>query len=126
MVNICGYSNNMSNTESEMNGNDDVAERFGGAAQAERDRLIEVANDAMDDIAPYEASISDALDWAVTADAGDYLVTYDDTGMTNAEDPGSRCGYGDDELDAIRHELGKHNLTLTADDRGLVAQAVRS
>ena len=74
----------------------------------------------------YEASLTDALDWAVTAEPGDYLVTYEDTGMTAAQDPGSRCGYDDSELDQIRRMLGRRDLLLTADDRGLVAQAVRS
>lgn len=37
----------------------------------------------------------------------------------------ARCGYSDDELDRIRRALADRDLTLTADDRGLVAQAVR-
>lgn len=74
----------------------------------------------------YEASLTDALDWALDCDAGDYLVEYSETGLTDTEDPGSRCGYGDDELDAIRRVLAERDLTLVADDRGLVAQAVRS
>ena len=71
----------------------------------------------------YVASLADALAWASTAVDGEYLVHYEDTGMTDAEDPGSRCGYGDDELDTIRRALAKRDLTLTADDRGLVAKA---
>lgn len=72
----------------------------------------------------YEASISEALDWASTAEAGDYLVQYEDTGMSHDDDPGSRCGYDDAELAQIRDSLRERDLTLTADDRGLVAVAV--
>jgi hypothetical protein len=78
------------------------------------------------EIAPYVASLADALAWARWADAGEYLVSYEETGMTDVEDPGSRCGYSDDGLDEISRVLGQRGLTLTADDCGLVAQAVRS
>jgi hypothetical protein len=73
---------------------------------------------------PYVASLTSALVWARTAKAGEYLVEYEDTGMTDVEDPGSRCGYSDLALDEIGHVLLRRNLTLTADDRGLVAQSV--
>ncbi len=69
----------------------------------------------------YTADLAAALEWAGTADAGDYLVRYEDTGMTDRDDPGSRCGYGDDELDAIQRELSPRGLMLQADDVGLVA-----
>lgn len=84
-----------------------------------------VAIVAHDEVEPYEASLTEALRWAADAEAGSYLVEYEDTGLTDAQDPGSRCGYSDDELDQIRRALGDRDLTLTADDRGLVAQAVR-
>lgn len=74
---------------------------------------------------PYEASLPRALDWASDASAGEYLVEYSETGMTDVEDPGSRCGYDDSDLDAIRRALAERGLTLTSDDRGLMAQAVR-
>ena len=70
-------------------------------------------------------AITDARTWAHTADAGDYLITYAASGMTHEQDPGSRCGLGDDALDAIEAILRARDLTLTADDRGLVAEAVR-
>lgn len=66
-------------------------------------------------------TLTDAISWARTADAGDYLIHYEDTGLSAEEDPGSRCGFGDDELDAIRASLRGRGLTLEADDRGLVA-----
>lgn len=71
----------------------------------------------------YEASLTDALSWAATATAGEYLVEYEDTGMTAEEDPGSRCGYDDAELHQIRRALAKRDLTLDADDRGLYARS---
>lgn len=74
----------------------------------------------------YEASLTDAVAWAETAEAGEYLVHYEDTGLTSAEDPGSRCGYDDAELAEIGQVLGARDLRLVADDRGLVATAVRS
>jgi len=74
----------------------------------------------------YVASLSTALTWAASAAAGDYLVEYEDTGMTDRDDPGSRCGYDDRGLDEIRRVLERRELTLTADDRGLVARSVRS
>lgn len=67
-----------------------------------------------------------ALAWAETAVAGEYLVEYEDTGLTEAEDPGSRCGYDDAELAQIQRALAARDLRLAADDRGLVAQSVRS
>lgn len=75
---------------------------------------------------PYVASLAAGIAWARTAKAGEYLVTYAETGMTDDEDPGSRCGYSDLGLEEIRRVLSHDGLTLTADGRGLVAQAVRS
>lgn len=70
-----------------------------------------------------EGGLFAALKWARSAAAGDYLIEYKDTGMTAEQDPGSRCGYDDAQLDEIRHVLGRRGLTLEADDRGLVAAA---
>jgi len=66
-------------------------------------------------------SLSDALEWAAWAAVGEYLIEYEDSGLTDEQDPGSRCGFGDDELDAIRSALSNRGLSLTADDRGLRA-----
>jgi len=71
----------------------------------------------------YEADMPAAREWAASASAGDYLVEYEDTGMTAEQDPGSRCGYDDQQLDEIRRILAGRDLTLEADDRGLVAAA---
>ena len=57
-----------------------------------------------------------------TAAVGEYLITYEDSGLTAEEDPGSRCGLGDDYLAEIEAELNKRGLTLEADDVGLVAR----
>ena len=67
----------------------------------------------------YEASFSAAIEWARETSAGNYLVRYEDTGMTDLEDPGSRCGFGDDKLAEIGRALGRRGLRLVADDRGL-------
>jgi len=107
-------------------------------------------------------TLTDAITWARTADAGDYLVTYTDADieqlgveagehgdlaqvalceaalagdssarakcervLSDADaqrDSGSRCGFGDDELDAIRRVLGKRDLLLRTDDKGLYAE----
>jgi hypothetical protein len=66
--------------------------------------------------------LREALDWARTAEPGEYLAEYDGDGFDDRSDPGSRCGYGDDELDAIDTELSKRGITLAADDTGLVAR----
>jgi hypothetical protein len=62
-----------------------------------------------------------ALEWASSASAGDYLITYDDTGVSHDDDPGSRCGYSDPDLAAIERDLRERGMTLRADDIGLVA-----
>lgn len=69
-------------------------------------------------------TLSDAISWAQSADVGDYLIHYEDTGLTHEEDPGSRCGFDDRELAEIGAVLRSRDMRLTADDRGLVAQAV--
>lgn len=61
--------------------------------------------------------------WAREADEGDYLVEYEDTGMTADEDPGSRCGYDDQQLDQLKRWLADRDLALEADDVGLVVVA---
>lgn len=71
----------------------------------------------------YEADMPAAREWARRATAGDYLVEYKDTGTTADEDPGSRCGFDDVQLDEIRQILARRDLQLDADDRGLVAVA---
>jgi len=71
-------------------------------------------------------SMSDARKWAKTADAGEYLCEYEDVYETDeerAKDDGSMCGFGADEIAEINEILAKRDLTLTADDRGLVAEA---
>lgn len=79
-----------------------------------------------EEIAPYVASLTAAIAWARTAKAGAYLFEYEATGMTDVDDPGSRCGYSDSDLAEIESVLGRRDMTLVADDRGLVAQTVRS
>lgn len=71
-------------------------------------------------------SLTELTKWARQADAGEYLVEYENTGITDIEDPGSMCGYGADELDAVKAELAMRDLSLEADDRGLVVQANRA
>lgn len=67
------------------------------------------------------ATLSDAVAWALVALPGEYLIRYADSEFTDAEDPGSRCGYGDEELDAIRAALRSRGLALGSDDLGLLA-----
>lgn len=87
---------------------------------------LDAAAAAETETEPYVASLTTALSWARTAEVGEYLVEYEDTGMTDVEDPGSRCGYSDAELSEVQQVLGRRDLLLVPDDRGLVAQAVRS
>lgn len=61
----------------------------------------------------------DALAWARTAVAGEYLARYT---SEQGDDPGSRCGYGDDVLDEAGRILGARGLRLAANDLGLVAE----
>lgn len=68
-------------------------------------------------------TLAEAIRWARTAAAGDRLIDYDETGLTDAQDPGSRCGFDDAELADIEAVLRHNDLTLTADDRGLVAES---
>lgn len=70
-------------------------------------------------------TLADAIAWAREAEAGDYLVEYDDLDDNAEDDPGSRCGFGDDELDAINRVLRVRDLTLNANDCGLVAEETR-
>lgn len=77
--------------------------------------------DETDDGEGYEADINEARAWARSAEDGDYLVEYEDTGMTDVEDVGSRCGYDDFELAEIESILRARDLTLRADDVGLQA-----
>lgn len=69
---------------------------------------------------------ANALVWAHDAAAGDYLCRYDDVYETPDEresDDGSRCGFDDQDLDAIGEILRRRDLQLIADDRGLLAEA---
>ncbi len=73
----------------------------------------------------YEATktISELAQWAKSADAGDYLATYEagDDGLD-----GSRCGYSDVHLDETKRVLRARDLTLVADDRGLVVEELKT
>jgi len=62
-----------------------------------------------------------AVAWAQTALAGDYLAEYDDE--PRDDDYGSRCGFDDRELGDANKVLRTRGLRLQADDRGLVAVA---
>lgn len=68
-------------------------------------------------------TLTDAIHWTRTAEAGDYLITYEDSGLTHEEDPGSRCGFDDQELAQIELAQRQRDLALGADDRGLRADA---
>ena len=63
----------------------------------------------------------EALDWARRAVPGDYLIEYDEAGGDADSDPGSRCGFDDEVLAAVEAELRRRDLSLVADDVGLVA-----
>lgn len=67
----------------------------------------------------------EAIEWARGAEEGEYLIEYEDTGLSAAQDPGSRCGFDDAELDAIRCELARRDLSLEADDQGLIAVEIQ-
>ena len=65
--------------------------------------------------------------WAVTQDANGSVIwegeaTDGQAAYDHAEraDTGSRCGWGDSEIDAAQRILARSDLTLVADDRGLV------
>lgn len=68
--------------------------------------------------------IQEAFQWAREAGAGDYLITYEDSGLSDTEDLGSRCGFDDSELAEIEGVLRGRDLKLEADDCGLVAAEV--
>jgi len=68
------------------------------------------------------ATLTDAIEWARQADAGEYLSKYAD--RPTDEDDGSRCGWGDDELAEIETALARRKLRLDADDVGLIAVAL--
>lgn len=54
----------------------------------------------------------------VVLNVGDYLAYFTDT--PDNSDPGSRCGYCDQELDEIRRGLLQRGLRLQSDDIGLI------
>jgi len=58
--------------------------------------------------------------FCATAVVGDYLATY----WEGERDTGSRCGWPDSAITDIRCRLARRNLTLFADDRGLVIAEV--
>ncbi len=62
--------------------------------------------------------------WAKNAEAGEYLACYEDDDLDAISDPGSRCGYDDETLDAVSAALRKRNMTLVADDVGLCAAEI--
>ena len=68
--------------------------------------------------------------WVVTQDANGSVVwegeaISSEAAYRHAEqaDTGSRCGWGDSELDEAKRILARGNLTLIADDMGLVVAA---
>ena len=61
----------------------------------------------------------DVASWAATAERGDYLSRYWD----GEDDSCSRCGWSDSALGDIRRRLAARDLTLRADDCGLVVEA---
>lgn len=67
-------------------------------------------------------SPNEAIIWARTAEAGDYLAEYEDDDLDDVSDPGSRCGYDDPTLDEIERVLRARDLTLCATDVGLEVQ----
>ena len=67
--------------------------------------------------------LSEAIQWAKTAEEGDYLVYWDEDGFNSETDPDSRGGFDDAELAEIETVLRRRGLTLEADDIGLAARA---
>ena len=63
-------------------------------------------------------SLSEALEWARSAEAGEYLAHHE-------AKPGNSCGYSEQDLSEIKRQLRAHDLSLTADDVGLVASKGR-
>ena len=64
-------------------------------------------------------SLSEALEWARSAEAGEYLEHH------YGPDPKNLCGYSEQDLAEITRALRAHDLSLTADDVGLVARTLR-
>ena len=65
-----------------------------------------------------ELTMTDIRVWGRTVRAGEYLAIFDEGEA--ADDPGSRCGYADSELQAAKDALRARGLVLVADDRGLI------
>ena len=62
-------------------------------------------------------------EWARTVSPGAYLVTYDESGGDDDDDPdNSRCGYDDATHDQIAKWLGERGLRLDTDDMGLIVR----
>lgn len=68
------------------------------------------------------ATLTDALEWARRAAAGEYLAKFADWAPIE-DDDGSRCGWDDADLAEIDRVLAARNLKIEANDRGLVAVA---
>lgn len=60
------------------------------------------------------------LRWASDAALGEYLITWDESSLTDEEDLGNRAGFSDEDLARIREELAPRGLTLATDDRGIL------
>jgi hypothetical protein len=87
--------------------------------------IVYVATPEGVDEEPSRMSREEALAWAREAEAGDYLHEWEDDGLDEVSDPGSRGGYDDETLDSVEDVLRERDLTLRADDCGLVVE-VRS
>jgi len=62
--------------------------------------------------------------WALNANAGDYLIQYATCGITAEDAPGSLCGYAEPEIAQLDAILSSRNMALRADDIGLVVSDI--
>lgn len=91
--------------------------------------LIEYGSDEEIEALRTEAGEAGDLDQVALCNAaieGDDAAIAKCRAVLDANDSGSRCGFDDQQIADLENILGARDLTLKADDRGLVAAEVSS
>ena len=69
--------------------------------------------------------LAEAVSWALSCEPNDYLIAFDECGVSAEDDPWCQCGFNDEELGQITYILHLRGMRLDTDDVGLVANMGR-